>query len=101
MGFVMNKKDIEAIAYQYEKSVKTEKYSLQLLNIVKSKFLDGYWDVSYKVIGESGNEMDGPLLVVINDDNGKISTMEEIIMQQCENPNVKISNLPLKPKSHL
>ncbi len=89
------KNEIIDIANKYAESSQTEYYSLQLLFVDKSKFVDGYWDVCFKVLDEHGHEIDGPLLVAINGENGQIYSMEELIMMQRTNQNVKVSNKPL------
>lgn len=92
---MLSKNEIIDIANNYAKLNQTEYYSLQLLYVIKSNFLDGYWDISFKVLDENGCEIDGPLLVAINEENGQISTMEELIMMQRTNHNIKISNKPI------
>ena len=87
--------EIVDIANNYAKSNQTKYYTLELLCAAKSKFLDGYWDISFKVLDENGYEIDGPLLVAINGESGQVSTMEELIMTQRTNNNIKISNKPM------
>lgn len=89
---MLMEKEIIDIANNYAKLGQTKYYSLQLLCVVKSKFIDGYWDISFKVLDEHGYEIDGPLLVAINGEDGQITTMEELIMMQRTNQNVKVSN---------
>ncbi len=79
---MLTENEIIKIANDYALSSKTNYYSLQLLCVMKSKFLVGYWDVSFKVIDEDGYEIDGPLLVAIDGETGQIRTMEEVIMTQ-------------------
>lgn len=53
---------------------------LELEQVKPSTFLDGYWDVGFKVKNMEGNELDGPLLMAIDDNTGIISSIDEIIM---------------------
>ena len=92
---MLTEKEIIDIANNYANSNRTEYYSLQLLLVKKSAFLDGYYDVSFKVMNEMGNEIEGPILVAISEQNGKIFSMEELITQEKYSSKVKISNEPL------
>lgn len=88
--------EITNIAHNYANRNKKQYYSLQLLFVKKSQFLDGYYDASFKVLNELGHEIEGPLMVAINEQNGDISSMEELIMQHSGDSKVKISNKPIK-----
>ncbi len=92
---MMTEKEIVDISIDYASKNKSQHYSLQYLSARPSKFLDGYWDIVFKVLNEKGNEMEGPLLMVINGETGQISSMEEIIAQNIGNDKIKISNKPI------
>ena len=85
-------KEIKEIAGKYADVNKSQYYSLKLISIKPSVFLDGYWDACYKVFNDCGNEIEGPLLIAISGETGQIYSMEELIMNDSENQNVKISN---------
>ena len=93
---MLTEKEIINIANNYAKLNKSEYFSLQYCSAQTSRFLDGYWDVSFKVFNEKGNEIEGPLLMVINEQTGNISTMEEIIMPQKGSKDIKVTNRPIK-----
>lgn len=78
---MLTEKEIIDIANNYANLHKSEYFSLQYCFARISQFGDGYWDVTFKVFNENGNEIEGPLLVVINGDTGRISTMEEMILE--------------------
>lgn len=54
---------------------------LELECVRPSTFLEGYWDVGFKVKDMEGNEVDGPLLMAIDDNTGIISSIDEVIMK--------------------
>ena len=86
------------IAGKYADVNKSQYYSLKLISINPSAFLDGYWDACYKVFNDCGNEIEGPLLIAISGETGQIYSMEELIMNDSENQNVKISNEPVNER---
>lgn len=95
---MLSEKEIKDIAISYADSYVSPYFSLNFMMIKPSQFLEGYWDASYKVLNEMGNEIDEPLLVAINEKTGTISSMEELIAQNINNDNLRISNAPLKKK---
>lgn len=86
------------IAGKYADVNKSQYYSLKLISINSSVFLDGYWDACFKVFNDCGNEIEGPLLIAISGETGQIYSMEELIMNNSENQNVKISNESVNSK---
>lgn len=96
---MLTKKEIKEIAGKYADVNKSQYYSLKFISINPSVFLDGYWDACYKVFNDFGNEIEGPLLIAISGETGQIYSMEELIMNNSENQNVKISNEPVNSKS--
>lgn len=95
---MLTKKEIKEIAGKYADVNKSQYYSLKLISISPSVFLDGYWDACYKVFNDCGNEIEGPLLIAISGEAGQICSMEELIMNNRENQNVKISNEPVNER---
>ena len=95
---IFTKKEIKEIAGKYADVNKSQYYSLKLISISPSVFLDGYWDACYKVFNDCGNEIEGPLLIAISGEAGQICSMEELIMNNRENQNVKISNEPVNER---
>lgn len=71
--------EVKEIAENYAQNVRNNYMYLELEQVRPSTFIDGYWDVGYKVKNYEGNEIDGPLLMAINDSTGKISTIDDII----------------------
>ena len=98
LGKMLTKKEIKEIAGKYADVNKSQYYSLKLISIKPSVFLDGYWDACYKVFNDCGNEIEGPLLIAISGETGQIYSMEELIMNDSENQNVKISNEPVNER---
>lgn len=93
---MLTEKKIIDIAINYAGINKSEYFSLKFFLAQPSKFLDGYWDVSFKVLNEEGNEIEGPLLIAIDGETGNVYTMEELIMKQKGNSGIKISSEPIK-----
>lgn len=89
---------IKEIALSYANQNHTQHYSLEFQNAHQSIFMDNYWDVSFKVLNAQGVEIDGPLLMAIDDETGKLYTMEEVITININNPDVKIGTDPLGKK---
>lgn len=97
---MFTEKEINKIAINYANISKTEHYYLEFLCVKSSAFLDGYWDAGFKVFTQDGNELEGPLFVVIDGETGEISTMEQLIMKHRTDCMVKISNQPIKKHSN-
>ena len=76
---MLSEKEIMSIAEDYAKQNKSWSCSYQLLYIQKSQFLDGYYDVKYRVVDQNGREIDGGLFMAINEQSGNIITLEELI----------------------
>ncbi|MBR6537598.1 MAG: hypothetical protein IKT67_10400 [Lachnospiraceae bacterium] len=93
---MLMRKEIIDIANNYAQKNQTNFYSLQLLFVTKSKFVEGYWDISFKVLDEQGYEIDGPLLLVVDGENGQTYLMEEFVMMQSGKNDIKISNKPIR-----
>lgn len=91
-GEMLTKREITEIAEKYADINKSQYYSLKFISVNPSVFLDGYWDASYKVFNDCGNEMEGPLLIAINGKTGEVFGMEELIMKESS----KIKNLKYK-----
>ena len=97
---MLTEREMNKIAINYANINKTEHYYLEFLFVKPSAFLDGYWDISFKVFTQEGHELEGPLLVVIDGETGEISTMEQLIMKYGKDSRVKISNQPIKKHSN-
>ncbi|MDE7253761.1 MAG: hypothetical protein K2O32_12570 [Acetatifactor sp.] len=78
---MLTKKEIIDIANKFAKENQTPFIALQFSFVAKSVYIDGDWDVSFKLLNTEGQEIDGSLLVVINGENGEVNSMEEIIMK--------------------
>lgn len=96
---MLTKKEITKIAVEYANINKTEHYYLEYLSIGPSVFLDGYWEASFTVFTQEGTELEGPLLIAIDGETGKINSMEQLIMKHSRDKEVKISNRPIKKPS--
>ena len=76
---MLGEKELMDIAEDYAEQHRSWSCSYQLVYIQKSQFLDGYYDVKYRVVDQNGREIDGALFMEIDEQSGNIITLEELI----------------------
>lgn len=76
---MLGENEIMDIAKDYAKQSQSGYCFYQLVYVQKSQFLDGYYDVKYRVVDQNGREIDSALLMAIDVQNGDIITLEELI----------------------
>lgn len=91
----MDKEKVTAIALAYIEKTKSPYYSLEFLFAKESVVMNKYWDIGFRVLNEDGNEIDGPLLMAVDDETGTVLTMDEVITKNINNPDFKMTTEPL------
>lgn len=76
---MLSEEAISKIAYDYARQNQSQYCSYQLVYIRKSLFLDGYYDVKYRVVDQIGREIDASLMVAIDIQSGNVIPLEELI----------------------
>ena len=79
---MLSEKEIMDIANDYADLNKTQYCLYQLVYVRKSLFLDGYYDVCYRVMDKNGREIDAALMVAIDVRSGQVISLEELIKIQ-------------------
>lgn len=70
---------VKIIAIEYAEKDKTEYYSLESITAKPSVFIEDFWDVG---IDSRGNELDGSQLLAVDDNNGEIKSIEDLIKEK-------------------
>ena len=76
---MLTEKAIREIADDYARQNQSRYCSFQLVYIRKSLFLDGYYDVKYRVVDQFGREIDASLMMEIDIQSGNMISLEELI----------------------
>ena len=79
---MLSEKAIREIADDYARQNQSQYCSFQLVYIRKSLFLDGYYDVKYRVVDQIGREIDSALMMAIDIQSGNMIPLEELIKIQ-------------------
>ena len=79
---MLSEKDIREIADDFARQNQSQYCSFQLVYIRKSFFLDGYYDVKYRVVDQIGREIDAALMMAIDIQSGNVIPLEELIKIQ-------------------
>ena len=76
---MLSEKAIREIADDYARQSQSGYCSFQLVYIRKSIFLDGFYDVKYRVVDQIGREIDSALMMAIDIQSGNVIPLEELI----------------------
>ena len=79
---MLSEKAIREIADDYARQNQSRYCSFQLVYIRKSLFLDGYYDVKYRVVDQIGREIDSALMMAIDIQSGNMIPLGELIKIQ-------------------
>lgn len=81
---MLSEEAIRKIAYDYARQNQSQYCSYQLVYIRKSLFLEGYYDVKYRVLDQIGREIDASLMMAIDIQSGNVIPLEELIKMQMQ-----------------
>lgn len=73
---------VKIIAIEYAEKDKTEYYSLESITAKPSVFIEDSWDVGFAIKDSKGNELDGSQLLAVDDNNGEIKSIEDLIKEK-------------------
>ena len=76
---MLSEEAIRKIADDYARQSQSGYCSFQLVYIRKSIFLDGFYDVKYRVVDQIGREIDASLMMAVDIRSGNMIPLEELI----------------------
>lgn len=69
----------EQLALEYVNKDKNENFKLVLLGVEVSKISPQYWAATFEVRTSEGNIIEGPLLILVDDDLEKAMSLDEAV----------------------
>ena len=81
---MLSEEAIRKIADDYARQSQSGYCSFQLVYIRKSLFMDGFYDVKYRVVDQIGREIDASLMMAIDIRSGNMIPLEELIKMRIQ-----------------
>ncbi|MFI2859165.1 hypothetical protein ACH6EH_18875 [Paenibacillus sp. JSM ZJ436] len=75
----LTKEKAKQLAIDYVNKDKSNHYYLAMIDIEVSRISHKYWSATFEVITSEGHVMEGPLLILVDDDLEKAMTLDEAI----------------------
>jgi hypothetical protein len=75
----LTREQAEKIALEYVRREQSGNYTLNLLRVEVSQISPKYWAASFEVRAVTGNVIDGPLLILVDDESQKAMSLEEAV----------------------
>ncbi|GEC89521.1 hypothetical protein [Brevibacillus brevis] len=75
----LSREQAEKLALDYVNKDKNENYKLVLVSVEVSKISPKYWAATFEVRTSEGHLMEGPLLILVDDDLEKAMSLDEAI----------------------
>lgn len=80
----LSKERAAQLALEYVNKEKNENYKLELIGVEESKISPTYWAATFEVRTLEGHIIEGPLLILIDDDLQKAMSLEETVEVRIE-----------------
>jgi len=75
----LSRERAEELALEYVNKDKNENYKLTLISVEESKISKKYWAAAFEVRTSEGHIIDGPLLILVDDDLEKAMSLDEAV----------------------
>ena len=75
----LSREQAEKLALEYVNKDKNENYKLNLVSVEVSKISPKYWAATFEVRTSEGHLIEGPLLILVDDDLEKAMSLDEAI----------------------
>jgi hypothetical protein len=75
----LSRERAEQLALGYVNKDKNENYKLDLIGMEVSKISPKYWAATFEVRTSEGHILEGPLLILVDDELGKAMSLDEAV----------------------
>ncbi|NMO95003.1 hypothetical protein [Paenibacillus lemnae] len=75
----LTREKAQQIAIDFVNKDRSNHFYLALTNVEVSRISHKYWSATFEVITSEGHVMEGPLLILVDDDLEKAMTLDEAI----------------------
>lgn len=83
----LSRERAEQLALEYLNKDKNENFKLVLLDVEVSNISPQYWATTFEVRTSEGHIIEGPLLILVDDDLEKAMSLEEAVEAHLANKN--------------
>lgn len=83
----LSRERAEQLALKYVKKDKNENFKLVLLDVEVSNVSPQYWAATFEVRTSEGHIIEGPLLILVDDDLEKAMSLDEAVEAHLANKN--------------
>ncbi|WP_432774964.1 hypothetical protein AAFJ72_17445 [Brevibacillus gelatini] len=75
----LSRERAEQLALGYMNKDKNENYKLELIDVEVSKISKRYWAATFEVRTSEGHPIEGPLLILVDDEMEKAMSLDEAV----------------------
>lgn len=81
----LSRERAEQLALEFVKKDKNENFKLELIDVEVSKICPKYWAATFEVRTSEGDILEGPLLILVDDDFEKAMSLDEAVESHMAN----------------
>lgn len=81
----LSRERAEQLALEYVNKDRNENFKLELIGVEISRISPKYWVATFEVRTSEGDILEGPLLILVDDDLEKAMSLEEAVVSHIAN----------------
>ncbi|KQU63336.1 hypothetical protein ASG66_02675 [Bacillus sp. Leaf406] len=81
----LSRERAEQLALEYVNKDRNENFKLELISVEISRISPIYWAATFEVRNSEGDILEGPLLILVDDDLEKAMSLEEAVESNIAN----------------
>ncbi|QTD39739.1 hypothetical protein [Sporosarcina sp. Te-1] len=81
----LSRERAEQLALEYVNKDRNENFELELIGVEVSRISPKYWAAAFKVRTSEGDILEGPLLILVDDDFEKAMSLDEAVESHIAN----------------
>ena len=75
----LSRERAEQLALKYVNKDRNENFKLKLIDVEESRISPKYWAATFEVRTSEGHIIEGPLLILVDDDSEKAMSLDEAV----------------------